>query len=176
MTPRGWDAKFCTFGTLLCLWILAFITTDSHFQYWPSKLFTKPRPLRPPRCLQKYFWSQILPDLGMLGPAWGPLWAPPLGPCPGSLQAPNQPLPRTELCLVYGHNLGCGLGRLHCVFWSTLVLQTDLEIWTVGIDICDLTLYCWLQSVAIHTFPIFFSINFGNNSVRVALFLRHEFP
>ena len=40
-------------------------------------------------------------------------------------------------------------------FWSTLALQIDLEIWTVGIDICDLTLYCWLQSLANHTFPTF---------------------
>ena len=66
-----------TFGTLRCLWILAFIQTDSHYQYWASKVFTKPWSHAAPPAPEFGFRSQYLGHAragsGHSGRPWAPL-------------------------------------------------------------------------------------------------------
>ena len=146
MTPRGWDAELGTFWYLLDLLILAFIATDSHYQYWTSNVFTKPWSHAALRYLNFGFSSQSLAHapagLGHSGRPGPPL---PIHAI-GRYDLPEQPWPRTEFCAVFHEHLGCDLGRVHLLFWvyswyykSTMI---DLEIWTFGIDFIALAIYC----------------------------------
>ena len=85
----------------------------------------------------------------------------PLGPCLGRYESQTSHCRGQSSALFYGHILGCDLGRLHLVFlglrWYYKTPITDLEIWTFGIDICDLVIYCRYM-LLITTFPNFFGL------------------
>ena len=122
-----------TFGTLLCLWILLFIITDTNFANWTSRVFTEPWPGCPPRYLRKYLGSQ---DLG----ARGRLRAlqPPWGPCPG--HAPGRCRASTRQCRGQ-HSVLFPLSFLGSIWdvstalvWVYTGAFIDLEIWTLGLQ------------------------------------------
>ena len=100
----------------------------------------------------------LVPDLGMpgrLGATLGAPWALALGRCE----------PQTSHCR--GQSSALSMGTFWVAIWdvytvcfgSTLVLQTpitDLEIWTFGIDICDLAYILSITVVAISSLLDYF--------------------
>ena len=116
MAPRGWDAELGTFWYLLDLLILAFIATDSHYQYWTSNVFTKPWSHAALRYLNFGFSSQSLAHAPAgLGHSGRP--GPPLPPLPLAVMTSRTAMAADRVLCCFHEHLGCDLGRVHLLFW-----------------------------------------------------------